>query len=185
MKRTLERETKLSVDRGFRLPDLPGEPIKPQSLTSTYFDTENHRLARSGITLRYRTEARAGVWQLKLPLNRARLELEFAGKPVGPPASLTGLLLAHTRGRPLKSLARLHTRRTGIRIVRDEGPLARSASKASGYGTRPNWRRLLSANRPRVSSARSRLFKTCWGSTRTPWCASNGSASCSGVREAS
>lgn len=124
MKRTLERETKLSVDRGFRLPDLPGEPIKPRSLTSTYFDTEDHRLARSGITLRYRTEARAGVWQLKLPRNRARLELEFAGKPVGPPASLTRLLLAHTRGRPLKSLARLHTRRTGIRIVGDEGPLA-------------------------------------------------------------
>lgn len=67
MKHTLERETKLGVERGFRLPDLPGEPIKPRTFTSTYFDTEDHRLARSGITLRYRTEARAGVWQLKLP----------------------------------------------------------------------------------------------------------------------
>lgn len=124
MKQTLERETKLSVDRGFRLPDLPGEPIKPRLFTSTYFDTEDQRLARSGITLRYRTEARAGVWQLKLPRNHARLELEFTGKRLVPPVSLTELLLAHTRGHPLEPQARLRTKRTGIRIVGDEGPLA-------------------------------------------------------------
>lgn len=124
MKRTLERETKLSVDRGFRLPDLPGEPIKPRSFTSTYFDTDDHRLAQSGITLRYRTEARAGVWQLKLPRNHARLELEFQGKRSAPPASLTKLLMAHTRDQALKPLARLRTNRAGTRILGDRGPLA-------------------------------------------------------------
>ncbi|MDF0642474.1 MAG: CYTH and CHAD domain-containing protein [Nitrospira sp.] len=124
MKHTLERETKLGVERGFRLPDLPGEPIKPRTFTSTYFDTEDHRLARSGITLRYRTEARAGVWQLKLPRNGSRLELEFAGKLTAPPASLTEILLAHTRSRPLRPLARLRTKRTGVRVSGDDGPLA-------------------------------------------------------------
>ncbi|BFU94843.1 MAG: conserved protein of unknown function [Nitrospira sp.] len=124
MKQTLERETKLGVDRGFRLPDLPGEPIKPRTFTSTYFDTEDHRLAQNGITLRYRTEARAGVWQLKLPREGARLELEFAGKRIGPPTSLTELLLAHSRRQPLKPLASLRTKRTGIRVLGDDGPLA-------------------------------------------------------------
>lgn len=124
MKQTVEREIKLNVDRGFRLPDLPGERIKPRSFTSTYFDTDDHRLARSGITLRYRAEARAGAWQLKLPRNHARLEVEFQGKRFAPPASLAKLLVAHVRDQALKPLARLRTNRAGIRVLGNHGPLA-------------------------------------------------------------
>ena len=65
---TLEREIKLGVTRDFTLPQLPGERLPPRLFTSTYFDTEGYRLARAGITLRYRIESRKGGWQLKLPL---------------------------------------------------------------------------------------------------------------------
>ena len=43
---TLERGRTLGVDRGFRLPALPGTPLSPRRLTAVYFDTRDHRLAR-------------------------------------------------------------------------------------------------------------------------------------------
>ncbi len=123
-KQTLEREIKLGVQRNFSLPPLPGEPLVPRLFTSTYYDTDDHRLAQVGITLRYRTEARIGVWQLKLPRDGARLELEFAGGRLSPPESITQLLFAHLRGHSLTRIARLRTRRTGIHMAGAEGPLA-------------------------------------------------------------
>ena len=124
LKQTLEREIKLSVERNFALPQLPGEPLAPRLFTSTYYDTEGHRLARSGITLRHRIEARKGVWQLKLPRDEARLELECTGGRMCPPESLIRLLFAHLRGQSVKPIARLRTRRTGIHVSGVEGPLA-------------------------------------------------------------
>jgi CHAD domain-containing protein len=123
-KQTLEHEIKLGVTRNFVLPQLPGEPLAPQVFTSTYFDTDGYRLAHAGITLRYRIEARKGVWQLKLPRDEARLELEFAGVRTSPPESLTKVLFAHLRGQPLKPIARLRTRRSGIHVSGVDGPLA-------------------------------------------------------------
>ena len=43
-------------------------------------------LARHGVTFRHRIEDGAGLWQLKLPREAARLELELAGPPARPPA---------------------------------------------------------------------------------------------------
>jgi CHAD domain-containing protein len=121
---TLEREIKLGVTRDFILPQLPGERLPSRLFTSTYFDTEGYRLARSGITLRYRIEARKGGWQLKLPHGTARLELASTGGRTSPPDSLTRLLFAHLRGLPLKPIARLRTRRTGMQVRRGNGPVA-------------------------------------------------------------
>lgn len=123
-KQTLEREIKLRVTRDFTLPQLPGERLPSRLFTSTYFDTEGYRLARAGITLRYRIEARKGGWQLKLPHGAARLELAFTGGRTSPPDSLTRLLLAHLRGLPLKPIARLRTRRTGMQVRGGDGPVA-------------------------------------------------------------
>ena len=69
-KQTPEREIKLRVKRDFTLPQLPGERLPSRLFTSNYFDTEGYRLARAGITLRYRIEARKGGWQLKLLMAR-------------------------------------------------------------------------------------------------------------------
>jgi CHAD domain-containing protein len=51
MKQTIERELKLDVEPGFRLPTLPGRPLAPRAFVSRYHDTPDHRLARHGITL--------------------------------------------------------------------------------------------------------------------------------------
>jgi CHAD domain-containing protein len=115
IKETLEREVKLRVGESFRLPELGGEAIEPRLFVSTYHDTGDHRLARRGITLRHRIENGNGLWQLKLPQERARLELEAAGGPAEPPAELIGLLAGHLRGEALLPIARLRTRREGIR----------------------------------------------------------------------
>ena len=123
-KQTLEREIKLGVTRDFILPPLPGERLPSRLFTSTYYDTEGYRLARAGITVRYRSEARQGSWQLKLPHGTARLELEFTGGRTSPPDSLAALLFAHLRRFPLKPIARLRTRRTGMQVHGAEGPVA-------------------------------------------------------------
>src|SRR5690349_4758897 len=85
IKSVTETERKLSVDAGFRLPDLPGDPLPRRVFTSTYFDTLDHCLARSSITLRRRVENGSPAWQLKVPLNGARWEIESQGPSKTPP----------------------------------------------------------------------------------------------------
>jgi CHAD domain-containing protein len=120
----LERERKLDVAEGFLLPELPGERLRTVTLISAYHDTPDHRLAASGITLRRRTRARSVRWQLKLPAEGGRFEVELAGRGVEPPPEAFELLAAHLRGAPLGPVATLRTRRLGRRVFRDEIPVA-------------------------------------------------------------
>ena len=115
MRETLEREVKLRAGEAFELPELGGEAIEPRLFVSTYHDTTEHRLAQHGVTLRHRIENGKGLWQLKLPRGIARLELEAEGGPVAPPEPMLALLPAYLRGRPLVPVARLRTRRSGVR----------------------------------------------------------------------
>ena len=124
MKYTVEREVKLEPPEGFVLPELGGETRPTRVFISTYHDTDDLVLAGHGVTLRHRVEAGAGVWQLKLPRSPARLELEHAGPPARPPLELSSLLVAYLRGRELRPVARLRTRRdvvlaSGAEIVDD------------------------------------------------------------------
>jgi CHAD domain-containing protein len=114
VKETLEREIKLTPDEGFVLPELGGRRLPTRVFISTYHDTPDLRLARNGVTFRHRVEDGAGLWQLKLPREAARLELELPGPPARPPAELVGLLPAYLRGAALVPVARLRTRREGI-----------------------------------------------------------------------
>ena len=125
-RQTVERELKLRAGEGFALPELGGEPLESRIFVSTYFDSADHRLAQAGVTLRHRVEHGLGRWQLKLPHGAARLELEVEGGPAAVPDELGALLVAHLRGRPLVPVARLRTRRDGVRadgaeIVHDSG----------------------------------------------------------------
>jgi len=115
IRETREREIKLRAGDDFTLPELGGETIEPRLFVSTYHDTRDHRLARRGVTLRHRVENGKGLWQLKLPAGPARLELEKPGGPLAPPSELLGLLVGHLRGAPLAPIARLRTRREGVR----------------------------------------------------------------------
>jgi CHAD domain-containing protein len=117
VKTTLERELKLDADPGFALPDLGGRPLAPRTFTSTYYDTAGRRLLRAGITIRRRVENRVGLWQLKLPSEDGRYELEAPGGPGGPPAAFLGLLPALLRGgAALEPAAKLRTRRDGVAV---------------------------------------------------------------------
>src|SRR6188508_585173 len=97
MKETLEREIKLSPEEGFVLPELGGRRLPTRVFISTYHDTPDLRLARNGVTFRHRVEDGTGLWQLKLPRDAARLELEQPGPPARPPGEMLALLPAFLR----------------------------------------------------------------------------------------
>jgi len=110
---TPEHERKLEAPEGFELPDLGGDPLEPRMFTSVYYDVPGNALARAGITLRRRTERGRSVWQLKLPSEGFRLELEQPGGPTEPPEELRVLLTTHLRHGPVAPIAELRTRRRG------------------------------------------------------------------------
>ena len=119
----VEREVKLIPGEGFELPPL-GTELPPKTFTSTYYDTPDLRLAPRGVTFRHRVEDGTGLWQLKIPSEASRIELEVPGPPARPPSELLDLLVAHLRGRELVRVARLRTRRhrrlaDGAEIVDD------------------------------------------------------------------
>ena len=127
----LERELKL--DPGREPIDLAtlGEPLERRTFVSTYYDTETRSLARSGLTLRRRVENGASLWQLKLPADEGRIEIELRAGP-RPPAELVSVLAAHLRRERLERVATLRTRRSGVRVTRR----GRSARSSSSTGTR-------------------------------------------------
>ena len=89
----IEREVKLSADPEYRLPDLHELglgtlQLPAQTLTTSYFDTEDLRLWRRKITLRHRLGegGQAGTWTLKLQGEGVldvvnRTELSWPGQP--------------------------------------------------------------------------------------------------------
>lgn len=115
MKESLEREVKLVPPPDFVMPELGGQQLPTRTFVSTYHDTPELVLARHGITFRHRVEDGAGLWQLKIPHGAARIELEVGGPPARPPEELTRLLLAFLRGSDPVPVARLRTRREGVR----------------------------------------------------------------------
>ncbi len=116
MDKTIERELKLEADGNLSIDDLGGEPLESRTFTSTYYDTEDGLLLRLGIVLRRRMENGKNVWQLKLPRDDSRVELEAEGGPAGPPPELAGILRATLEKRRLRPAATLRTRRSGRRV---------------------------------------------------------------------
>jgi len=120
LKQVFEKELKLSVPDNFTLPELPGQPIVPRRFTSTYFDTQDFRLANASITLRRRVENQKGLWQLKLPKQDGRLEIEEPGGPSGPPPSIASLLFGVLSGNALGPIAKIRTTRDGL-VAENDG----------------------------------------------------------------
>jgi CHAD domain-containing protein len=125
-----EREAKVSVWPGFRLPELreripwvvTGEP-EEQVLDARYYDAADLRLIRLGITLRHRTGEGddAGRWTLKLPqpsegLELDRLEMEEVGPADAPPEHMVRAVKGVLRGAALVPVAHLQTQRKVIPI---------------------------------------------------------------------
>ncbi len=122
-----EREIKLTIDDDFRLPRLSGTPLPRRLLTSTYYDTVAHDLARAGITLRHRVERGKQSWQLKIPLGEDRQEVEVAGAQNDPPTALRDLLIIHLAHRKLVPVVTLRVWRSGVLVCRGRVPVAEIA----------------------------------------------------------
>lgn len=125
-----ERELKLALPGRFSIPQLAlgadplrVEPMDALTLRATYFDTVDLRLARHGVTLRYRTGEEGGPrWTLKLPQNASgqaleRHELHFVGPAREAPAEAQSLVTVYARLRPLVAVATLRTRRRRMHLV--------------------------------------------------------------------
>ncbi|MGH2771920.1 MAG: CHAD domain-containing protein [Actinomycetota bacterium] len=117
---TTEREVKLQPPAGFVMPAL-GDPLAPRTLNSTYYDTPDNALALLGVTLRRRTEDGKGAWQLKVPRDKSRLEVEASGGPSAPPPAIRNLLVALTRNSQISAVLRMRTDRTGFRVADKAG----------------------------------------------------------------
>lgn len=117
----VERETKLMVDEAFCLPHLPGRALARRVFTSTYYDTPDHCLAHARITLRYRLEGGLGVWQLKLPLDASRREIELRGDAGEVPTVFSDALVILLEGKRLVPVSTLRTWRMGARVQLGRG----------------------------------------------------------------
>ena len=121
---------KLGAGPAFHLPDLNGivdgltvTPPEAVRLETVYYDTPDLRLARWGVSLRYR----AGEgWTLKLsPTTEQgmleRDEITMAGGPNKPPATALALVRAYVRTSQLVPVARLSTMRRRVRLLGADG----------------------------------------------------------------
>ena len=126
-----EVEVKLAVHGPFELPDLGTvegvasvEQGAAQHLRATYYDTDDLRLARNGITLRYRSgEDDGAVWTVKLPVDgaamvRDEINIEGSGNSIPRPAA--DLVTAFVRSASLSPVTRIQTRRRRWSLLNDE-----------------------------------------------------------------
>ncbi|WP_394613239.1 CHAD domain-containing protein [Lentzea sp. JNUCC 0626] len=126
-----ETERKYEAPSDASLPDLTeitGVATGPEEfdLEATYFDTDDYRLARAGVTLRRRVGGTDEGWHLKLPAGEdSRLELRV---PLGratkkPPKDLSSLVRAHTRGDTLTPVAEIRTNRRRWQLTNGDGDM--------------------------------------------------------------
>src|ERR1700759_2407025 len=95
-----------------------------QKLEAEYYDTEDLRLLRAGVTLRRRRGGDDSGWHLKLPAGpdtrrEIRLPLGRAGRTV--PAELAQLVKVYSRGEALGPVARIATVRHGRTLIDESG----------------------------------------------------------------
>ncbi len=137
-----EREIKLALPGRFSVPalvvdgtPLDQEPLADLSLRATYYDTADLRLARHGVTLRFRSgESGGSTWTLKLPFGAVsdgvsldRNELHFSGPAKEPPQEACALVTAYARTEPLVAVATLRTKRRQLHLLDDGQPVAEVA----------------------------------------------------------
>ena len=125
-----ETERKYEADAGTLVPDLAGLPqvsaeSDPEvfSLEAEYFDTDDLRLLRAGITLRRRRGGSDEGWHLKLPAgpdSRTELHLPL-GRGRAVPAELARLVRVHARTAALAPVARIATVRRQRVLLDDAG----------------------------------------------------------------
>jgi CHAD domain-containing protein len=115
-----ETERKYEAEPSVPLPSLDGLPQVAavsgpdiETLTAEYYDTDDLRLLKAGITLRRRAGGGDEGWHLESPgeaeQHEVRVPAGWPGDPV--PDELARMVLVHTRGAALRPVARVETRR--------------------------------------------------------------------------
>jgi CHAD domain-containing protein len=132
----LEEERKYEAAPSFVVPELTGcvaggEVVirEPVTLTAIYYDTDDLRLARAGVSLRHR-RGDPEPWTVKLPSDTAgiRHEISRRGRPGEPPAELVDLVTSFTRGETVRPVTTVRTRRRRYELMSaDARPLAEVA----------------------------------------------------------
>ena len=124
MEHSPERELKLAAASDFRMPSIYGlagttvRSAPPERNDTTYYDTDDLRLARWGASLRHRP---GEGWTVKLPAERnapflVRPEIVFSGNGDLPPGAAVELVRGFVRGEALHVRVRMTTirRRTEL-----------------------------------------------------------------------
>jgi CHAD domain-containing protein len=129
MSRTVyETEKKYEAPPGTDVPQLDSLPSvagtagpEEQLLEAEYYDTDDMRLIRDGVTLRRRRGGSDPGWHLKLPAGTRREIRLPLGRGRQVPARLAGLVRGYTRGEPLRPVARVSTRRQVVTLIDNAG----------------------------------------------------------------
>lgn len=130
--RTPELELKFSVAADLSIDALAGQAAidsvaeQPSwDLSAVYYDTSDLRLARSGVTLRYRTGEDGGaVWTVKLPAREGdglRDEVRFKRDAGAVPEDARRLVTVFTRGAGLIPVVKLRTKRRRWSLRESDG----------------------------------------------------------------
>ena len=131
MEHSPERELKLAAGRDFRMPSIYGlggtttRTAPPERNDTTYFDTDDLRLARWGASLRHRP---GEGWTVKLPAERnapflVRPEIVFEGNGEAPPAAALELVRGFVRGEELHPRVHMTTIRRRTELHDSDGRL--------------------------------------------------------------
>ena len=125
-----ETEIKYEAPPGTTVPRLGELPSvadasgpQEQLLEAEYYDTNDMRLIRHGVTLRRRRGGGDPGWHLKLPAgDRTRREIQMPlGRGRQVPARLAGLVRGYTRDEALRPVARISTRRQVLTLLDGSG----------------------------------------------------------------
>lgn len=138
------------------LPELDQLPAVAQTrqeadeqLEAEYYDTDDFRLIRAGITLRRRRGGHDEGWHLKIPADaHSRREISVPlADDVTVPAELADQVKVHTRGKALRPRATITTSRKRVILIDEAGaPLAElavdevHATQRTRARTQSSWR---------------------------------------------
>jgi CHAD domain-containing protein len=126
-----ETEIKYDLPAGAPLPSLTEldevssvREEAQEELEAQYFDTDDLRLLRAGVTLRRRVGGHDQGWHLKIPAalhTRREIQVPLGADETEVPAELAERILVYTRGKPVRPAAVIRTARQRLVLCGQSG----------------------------------------------------------------